>query len=260
MASPITGLSRHGRNAHLRALMGTLSRSYGRRVKPLDLTPAAHQVALLIPAMLSLLLASLSLRLIKYARFQLLSATRPASPARERITEPVNPDVVNIGGLSLFSPEVRAWEEEIRAWSEEYELPPNLVAIVMQIESCGAPDAVSSAGALGLFQVMPFHFSLVDDPLDPDVNASRGLEYLSQSYALAGGAIDKTLAGYNGGHSVINRDPSNWPAETIRYVSWGTGIWADIQSESTHSQTIEDWLDAGGEYLCRQARESNTTQ
>ena len=53
----------------------------------------------------------------------------------------------------VFAPGVRHWSTQIRKWAKEYDLPPNLVATVMQIESCGNPLAQSPDGAAGLFQV-----------------------------------------------------------------------------------------------------------
>ncbi len=155
--------------------------------------------------------------------------------------------------LTAFTPEVQRWGGQIERWAEEYDLPVELVAIVMQIESCGDPTAVSSAGARGLFQVMPFHFGVGENWMDTEINASRGMEYLARSYRLSNGRIDLTLAGYNGGHSVIARHPSTWAAETQRYVYWGTGIWGDIESASGPSPTLHEWLIAGGEHLCRRA-------
>jgi soluble lytic murein transglycosylase-like protein len=156
--------------------------------------------------------------------------------------------------LAPFTVEVQSWEIQINQWSDAYQLPPRLIALVMQIESCGAPNVISSAGALGLFQVMPFHFSADEDPLNTQVNAARGLAYLARSYELAGEDIAKTLAGYNGGHDVIQRDRQLWPDETVRYVAWGTGIWDEIHQVGA-SKTLSGWLDAGGSQLCATARE-----
>ena len=153
-----------------------------------------------------------------------------------------------------FTPEVQYWADQIADWSSEFSLPPNLVAIVMQIESCGAPQVTSSAGAIGLFQVMPFHFDRQEDALDPETNARRGLSYLSDSYHLSAKRIDHTLAGYNGGHSVIGKPSTSWAAETRRYVNWGIGIWNDVHaSNGSASDTLDRWLTAGGDHLCQLA-------
>jgi soluble lytic murein transglycosylase-like protein len=153
----------------------------------------------------------------------------------------------------LFTPSVRAWEGEIVRWSVSFGLDPNLVATVMQIESCGNPHAVSRSGAQGLFQVMPFHFTDGEDMQAPEVNARRGLAYLAESLLKSKGDIRRALAGYNGGHGVIDRDPAGWPAETKRYAYWGEGIYADAAAGEASSARLEEWLAAGGASLCEKA-------
>ena len=235
--------------------MGTLSRSYGRQVGPLNLTLVPFWGAVLIPAVLGIVLTSLALKLIKHANTRIIDASRSINTTVTQSNDPLQGNINHPGELALFTPEVRAWENDIIRWSEHNNLPPSLVAIVMQIESCGAPQVMSSAGAMGLFQVMPFHFSHQEDPFDPEINAQRGLKYLARSYELANGSIAATLAGYNGGHSVIDWDPINWPEETRRYVKWGTGIWADLHSKEKQSDTLNQWIAAGGDNLCQKARE-----
>ena len=154
-----------------------------------------------------------------------------------------------------FSPSVLYWENDIRKWADHYDLDPLLVATVMQIESCGNPAVASPVGAQGLFQVMPFHFVDDEDMLDPQTNASRGLAYLKTSYELAKGDLGRTLAGYNGGHGQINRNPLLWPDETQDYVHWGLGIYDDAANNANPSPTLSAWLNAGGYSLCQSAEE-----
>ena len=100
------------------------------------------------------------------------------------------------GALSpIFTPEVQHWSDKILAWSSFFKIDPNLAATVMQIESCGAPGVVSSSGAQGLFQVMPFHFDAGEDMQDPDTNAGRGLAYLALGLTRASGNAGLALAG-----------------------------------------------------------------
>ena len=155
----------------------------------------------------------------------------------------------------IFTPEVQHWSEKIAVWADAYQLDPNLVAAVMQIESCGLPGAESSSGAQGLFQVMPWHFETDDDMQDPDTNAQRGIAYLALGLQRANGDVGLALAGYNGGHGLIGRDRSLWPAETRRYFYWGTGIYADATSGEITSARLQEWLDAGGVSLCEKAAE-----
>ncbi len=160
---------------------------------------------------------------------------------------------VNAPVSAAFTAEVQYWAPDIGRWSVEFGLPADLIATVMQIESCGHPEVESTAGALGLFQVMPFHFGAGEDPLLPEVNAARGLGYLARGFELADGELALTLAGYNGGHGVIGRPSADWPAETQRYVSWGTQIMTDLREGALPSPGLAAWLDAGGASLCRRA-------
>ncbi len=156
----------------------------------------------------------------------------------------------------LFTAEVQYWASDIARWSAAHNIDPNLAATVMQIESCGNPNAYSYAGASGLFQVMPFHFAASEDPFQPETNAFRGLEYLSRSLEEANGDIRLALAGYNGGIGIINQAEAFWPAETLRYVYWGSGIYADAASNERQSDRLDEWLNAGGASLCSRAHQA----
>ncbi len=153
----------------------------------------------------------------------------------------------------IFSKEIQYWSRDLLRWSADFGLDPNLAATVMQIESCGDPFAQSSAGAIGLFQVMPFHFYASDEATLPDTNAQRGLDYLARSHERAGGDTALTLAGYNGGISLIGRGQWSWPAETKRYVYFGEGIYTDAQAGFTVSARLDEWYENFGAGLCAQA-------
>jgi len=154
----------------------------------------------------------------------------------------------------FFSNSVQFWNEDIQAWAAEYDLNANLIATVMQIESCGNPSVISSAGAIGLFQVMPFHFSNGDDPFDPSTNALRGLTYLSHSMYLSGQNPNLGLAGYNGGVGVIQWSPDQWYDETQRYVYWGSRILEDANASLTQSSAYDEWYGTFGYWMCEDAR------
>jgi hypothetical protein len=161
---------------------------------------------------------------------------------------------VDGGAVSpVFTPEVQYWARSIESWTASAGLDPNLAATVMQIESCGDPHALSRAGAMGLFQVMPYHFAAGEDPYAPAVNAKRGLAYLARSLEAAGGDARLALAGYNGGIGVIGQPESSWKAETQRYAYWGSGIYADASSGLQASPRLDEWLASNGLSLCRQA-------
>jgi soluble lytic murein transglycosylase-like protein len=154
----------------------------------------------------------------------------------------------------VFSPEIQYWGASIQGWAAAAGLDPNLVATVMQIESCGDPRALSRAGAMGLFQVMPYHFTASDGPYNPDTNAARGLAYLKRSLAAANGDARLALAGYNGGIGVIGRPESSWRLETQHYAYVGSGIYNDASSGATQSLRLQEWMGNGVKSMCRQAR------
>ncbi len=156
----------------------------------------------------------------------------------------------------VFTPEVQYWEPMIRAWALIYQVDPNVIATVIQIESCGDPTVSSSAGAQGLFQVMPFHFAPGEDMLDVQTNAQRGMNYLSEGLQIADGHVGLALAGYNGGHGVINRGWATWHSETKRYYQWGSKIYAEAVSGAETSAALQDWLNAGGQSLCNRAQQT----
>jgi soluble lytic murein transglycosylase-like protein len=153
----------------------------------------------------------------------------------------------------LFTPEVHHWSGDIGRWAREYSLDPNLLATVMQIESCGHPTVRSYAGAQGLFQVMPFHFGADENQLDPDTNAHRAADYLKICVSSANGDTGLAMACYNGGQSIITQPYAYWQDQTQRYYHWGTGIYNDALNHQSHSDTLDQWLAAGGSTLCQQA-------
>ena len=167
-----------------------------------------------------------------------------------------NNNISSTNGISpIFTREVQYWGKDIVRWANAAGIDPNLLAVVMQIESCGDPRAISRAGASGLFQVMPFHFHIGENPFNPDTNALRGTGYLSRSLQAAGGNARLALAGYNGGIGVISRGEGSWSAETNRYVRFGGPMYEDASSSATSSPTLDEWYQKYGAGLCRQARD-----
>ncbi len=153
----------------------------------------------------------------------------------------------------LFTSEVDFWADSINRWAAEYNLDPNLLATIMQIESCGHPTVSSSAGAQGLFQVMPFHFLTGENQLDPDTNARHSAEVLNTCLEMANGDTGLAMACYNGGPRVLSTPYAEWDNQAQRYYTWGTGIYGDARGNSPTSDTLNRWLDAGGARLCQMA-------
>jgi soluble lytic murein transglycosylase-like protein len=175
----------------------------------------------------------------------------PATQANGSVE--TSPALLSSSLSPIFTPEIHYWADSIVRWAAAANLDPNLAATVMQIESCGDPRATSRSGAMGLFQVMPYHFAAGENPYAPDTNALRGLDYLKRALDAAGGNARLALAGYNGGIGVISRGEWTWAAETARYVKYGFPIYEDAQGGGTSSASLNEWYGRYGAGLCRQA-------
>jgi soluble lytic murein transglycosylase-like protein len=92
--------------------------------------------------------------------------------------------------LAKFWAMVGQWRELVDEASLDYGVPSSILFAVMHGESGGNAAAVSKAGALGLMQVMPFHFTAAERPLalDPRTNIRKGAAILKG--ARAGGQRD----------------------------------------------------------------------
>lgn len=159
---------------------------------------------------------------------------------------------------NLFTPEVLFWAEDIKRWGVERSLNPNLIATIIQIESCGDPYISSHVGAQGLFQVMPFHFETGENQLNTEKNAQRGLNHLVECLTLSNYDVGISFACYNGGASVIYRAQNQWAQESRDYFVWGSGIYADATVGAERSPTLDQWLAAGGANLCARASQTQT--
>lgn len=113
----------------------------------------------------------------------------------------------------------REYRAHVEQYANLYGVEPNLVYAIIKAESKFRPKAISSAGAMGLMQVMPETFredicrkiGLSDDEkqlLDPETNIQAGVWYFAKWYAYYGTAKE-ALAAYNAGVGNVN----NWIKE-----------------------------------------------
>ncbi|QBY01181.1 lytic transglycosylase domain-containing protein [Rhodophyticola sp. CCM32] len=106
---------------------------------------------------------------------------------------------------------------------------PALVLAIMSVESAGAPQAVSHAGAQGLMQLIPATADRfgVEDVFDTAQNIAGGVAYLSWLMEEFDRDPVLVLAAYNAGEGAV-RDAGGVPdyAETRRYVPKVLATWA----------------------------------
>ena len=107
------------------------------------------------------------------------------------------------------------YSEIISAASEEFDVPQYIIYATIKVESDFDPNAVSSAGAIGLMQMMPstFEWLTSDEHLgenlstkkldDPTVSIRYGTYYLSYLYKKFDYNWDTAFAAYNGGEGNV---------------------------------------------------------
>jgi soluble lytic murein transglycosylase-like protein len=110
---------------------------------------------------------------------------------------------------------------EIDAAAARHGIDPALLRGLIRQESNFDPNARSSAGAMGLCQLMPATAAGlgVTNPSDPVQNIEGGAKYLRQQLDRFGGDVTKALAAYNAGPGAVQRYGGVPPyAETQNYV------------------------------------------
>lgn len=147
-------------------------------------------------------------------------------------------ETYNIGGYSITIPSLSnkkvqntiknlGLEEIIRKASNKYELPEALIYKVIETESYFNNNCVSSVGATGLMQLMPFNneYLGVSDATDPYQNIMGGVKLLKEYINKYNGNLKLGLAAYNAGPGNVNKYNGVPPfRETQNYIRKILGI------------------------------------
>ena len=119
----------------------------------------------------------------------------------------------------------RWWEKRSDAPPDEidraaalHNIPAELVRAVIWAESAGNAGAISTAGAIGLMQLMPRTAGemYVEDPVDPAQNIMGGTRYLRWLANQFQGDMILTLAAYNAGPEAVRKYGGVPPFEETR--------------------------------------------
>ncbi len=170
---------------------------------------------------------------------------------------------------------VKRWEKPIVDMSKKYDIDPNLVAIIMTIESGGYTKALSEADAKGLMQITPPTAQDISQKFlkkstkkykldDPFTNIEFGtayLAYLRDEFGTEqqGPSWDYTAelvaAGYNGGPGAANKLEQGkglTDTQTVVYSRDVLNMWRERNADT--SPTFDRWKERGGDELLEQAK------
>ena len=109
------------------------------------------------------------------------------------------------------------YDEIISRYSEEYNVPKDIIFAVIKVESGFDPEAESSAGAMGLMQMIPSTFEWltgkehlnenlpVQKLFEPEVSIRYGTYYLAYLYRRFDYNWHTVFAAYNGGEGNVRK-------------------------------------------------------
>lgn len=127
-----------------------------------------------------------------------------------------------------------------------YNVPVELLKAVAKAESNFQPNEVSSAGAVGVMQLMPGTAKElgVTDSYDPEQNIMGGAKYLSQKLKLYDGDVSLALAAYNAGSGNVKKyggippfkETQNYVKKVLNYM--GQNLDAPQVAASNQTNTV----------------------
>ena len=140
--------------------------------------------------------------------------------------------------------------------SQRFGIPAAWIVAVLRAESAGDRRAVSSAGAMGLMQVMPdtwaglrVRYQLGRDPYQPRDNIMAGTAYMRELWDRYGNVV-AMLAAYNAGPGRYDEHRSTGrplPAETRAYVATLAPILGGVAASDAPARRAvppPDWREA----------------
>lgn len=135
---------------------------------------------------------------------------------------PARKKQVSSGYMQYVKKKQREYDAIVRRMAARYRLKPQLVHAIIEAESAYKPDAVSSAGAIGMMQLMPetaLRYE-VSDPTDVVENIEGGCRYMRFLLDLHKEDLSLAIASYNAGEEAVRRYNNSIPPypETIAYV------------------------------------------
>ncbi|WP_107838815.1 lytic transglycosylase domain-containing protein [Metasolibacillus meyeri] len=152
----------------------------------------------------------------KYLDAFLYGSAVTSSPLEQYVTE-----YTGQGAFNDSLTGANRYKDTIAKAAATYNLPEKLIAAVMKQESNFNPEVISTAGAVGLMQLMPgtSKYLGIQNPTDTEQNIMGGAKYLRQMLNQFGQNLETALAAYNAGPGNVKKYNGIPPfKETQSYV------------------------------------------
>lgn len=153
---------------------------------------------------------------------------------------PANPVTIRAYASVLrhYNPELPDWQSEdlarhLLATASKWKIDTNMLAAIVTVESSWHTHALSSAGAIGLGQLMPGTAATLGvDPHNPAQNLAGAAKYLRgllETFGSNPHRYELTFAAYNAGPKAVERFGGIPPYyETQRYVLKVLHAWNEL--------------------------------
>ncbi len=121
---------------------------------------------------------------------------------------------------TVDSMKVTKYDEYFKEAARKYQVSESLLKAIAKAESDFNPNDVSSAGAMGVMQLMPATAKElgVSNPFDPRQNILGGAKCIAQKLKEFNGNVSLALAAYNAGSGAVRRN-GGVPSYCKSYIS-----------------------------------------
>lgn len=158
-----------------------------------------------------------------------LAVSAPATPERDGLATPdpladIPPPELPIQRPNVPAPSRDRLQEMVDDYADDHLVERALAHAVVQAESNYDPFAVSSAGAIGLMQVMPatasdYGVTAAADLFDPEINLATGMRHLRRLLEKYDGDVGLAVMAYNAGENALERAGTHLTyRETLTYT------------------------------------------
>lgn len=149
----------------------------------------------------------------------------------------------------FFTPTVQYWSDNLDSWTSNSAVTPDMLAIVMQLQSCGNPN-YETGGLFGVPSV-----DLANQPFnDIEANAQLAVARLEAGLKATDDDFGLALAYYVDGDTALSSDFTQWSQSARDLFIIGRNLYNQAQNDMNNSVDINAWVGQAGAGVCSQAQ------